>query len=382
MKTSLVGMNREEITAFLDQWGYPRYRGAQLFAAVYRRRMTDFSQITDLPLQMREHLEQVADVGIPRVEKRQISRDGTCKLLLRLSDGNTIEAVSMVYLLDRSRSRMTLCLSSQVGCPVGCPFCATGKSGFVRNLSAGEIVGQALALVNQISQPDNLPAEEVDRLGLNIVFMGMGEPLLNLDQVLEAGRLLHEPEGMNISWRRITISTSGVVPWIKRLVREKLPINLAVSLHAADNRLRDRLVPINRRYPLESLIPACREYAHAGGRRLTFEYVLLPKTNDSPEQANQLADLLAGLPALVNLIPVNPVDHRPAGHERKKVCSESRSNTDAAAFAGILRNRNIAVTVRGGKGGEIAAACGQLRSRAARERKGYGSLGKDRSGSG
>lgn len=314
--------------------------------------------MTDLPLGLRHEMDQAAEVGMPEVLSRQSAGDGTVKLLMRLQDGSTVEAVSMLYRLDRSRDRLTFCLSSQVGCPIGCPFCATGKSGFVRNLTAGEIVGQALVLLEEAAPGIG----DAEKIGVNIVFMGMGEPLLNLEEVLKAGRLLHDPEGMGISWRRITISTSGVVPGIRSLMGEGLPINLAVSLHAADNRLRDRLVPINRRYPLEELIPACREYADAGGRRMTFEYVLLPGINDKLEQACQLAELLAGLPALVNLIPVNP-----AGEEEQSGSNPADAKR-AREFARVLKGKGIGATIREGKGGEIMAACGQLRSREVRER--------------
>lgn len=379
-KTILCGLSREEVSGFLTALGQPRYRGAQVFAAIHRQRAASFSVMTGLPLALRQQLAEVAEVGVPEVVERLTSGDGTTKLLLKLSDGSTVEAVGMVYLPGRSRRRLTLCLSSQVGCPIGCPFCATGRSGFVRSLQAGEIVGQALALLAAIGQP---PAAEDDRkldeLGLNLVFMGMEEPLLNYDQVLKAARIMHDPAGLDISWRRITISTAGIVPGIRRLQEERLPLNLAVSLHAAENRLRDRLVPVNRRYPLEQLIPACRDYAAASGRRLTFEYVLLPGVNDRPEQAHQLGRLLEGMLALVNLIPENPAD--PQGEHtprRQREPAPGRSGA-AARFARILRQYGIGATVRQGRGSEIAAACGQLRSRSHRtgERERDGGLGKD-----
>lgn len=343
-KVEILGKTLGQITEFFREQGLPAYRAKQVYRWIYQKACIDFNLMTDLPLALRSQLKEIVLVNVPEVIKSQFSAsDRTEKLLLRLADGYAVEAVRMEYRLDRARDRVTFCLSSQIGCPVKCPFCATGQMGFVRNLTAAEIVGQALAL---------LLARETDIQGINVVFMGMGEPLLNLEAVKQAINILHEPEGMGISWRRFTISTAGVVPGIYRLAEEKLPLNLAVSLHAVDNKLRNRLVPINRRYPLEELFPACANYARVTGRRVSFEYVLLQGVNDSVVQANKLADHLAGMPALVNLIPVNPTG---------QTGFKAPGGDALQMFKRVLSSRGVTVTVREGKGSAISAACGQLR---------------------
>ena len=343
-KFEILGKTLKEAADFFKAQGFPEYRAKQVYRWIFQKACTDFNLMTDLPLALRSQLEEMITAEVPAVIKSQFSSsDRTEKLLLRLSDGYAVEAVRMEYRLDRARDRVTFCLSSQIGCPIGCPFCATGQTGFVRNLTAAEIVGQALALLQR---------GEADVEGINVVFMGMGEPFLNLEAVKQAVYVLHEPQGMGISWRRFTVSTAGVVPGIYRLAEEKLPVNLAVSLHAADNKLRDRLVPVNRRYPLEELLPACAHYARATGRRVSFEYVLIHGVNDSVVHASKLADLLAGMQVLVNLIPANPTE---------------RSNFKASSaealqmFKRVLSSRGIGVTVRESKGSAISAACGQLR---------------------
>ncbi|NLK51742.1 MAG: 23S rRNA (adenine(2503)-C(2))-methyltransferase RlmN [Syntrophomonadaceae bacterium] len=323
--------------------GEPGYRGKQIYHWIYRRDASSIEEMTDLPGSLRQLLQQKAWVGIPRVIRRQLANDDlTVKLLLEMEDGQRVEAVLMPYSLERSRDRLTFCLSSQVGCPLGCAFCATGQAGFVRNLDAGEIVGQVLALRREVSEPGE---------GINIVFMGMGEPLLNYSEIIKSLNLLHAPEGIKVGYRRITVSTAGVVPGIYRLAKEGLPVNLAVSLHASNNVLRNQLVPLNRRYPLEELLPACREYFTLTRRRVTFEYILLKAVNDSIYHAEELGRLLKGMPVLVNLIPVNPTE---GGFKRP-------SSEQIQLFIRTLRQLGMEVTLREERGGQISAACGQLR---------------------
>jgi len=257
----------------------------------------------------------------------------------------------------RYRHRLTACISSQVGCPVGCPFCATGQSGFSRNLTAGEMVEQVLFFERAARRGGTLrrasAAEPAHQL-TNVVLMGMGEPLLNYEAVLAAIRRLADPRGFGFSPRRVTVSTVGVVPGILRLAEEDLPVRLAVSLHAADDDLRDRLVPMNRRYPLAALMEACRRYVEKTGRRVSFEYALMEGVNDGVEHAEQLVGLLSGLPCHVNLIPLNPTAECPyRGSARPQVL----------AFARALRERGVPVSVRLRRGLDIEAGCGQLRRR-------------------
>ena len=341
-KTRICGKSLDELVTWLKSMHQPGYRGRQIYKWIYQQGAVNFEEMTDLPQVLRQSLQDSAWVGLPTVIRRQTAKDRTVKLLLELEDEQSVEAVLMQYDLDLSRDRLTFCISTQVGCPIGCPFCATGQSGFVRNLDAGEIIGQVLAL-----------QQEADHsvTGMNVVFMGMGEPLLNYTEVLKSIQLLHDPQGMDISYRRITVSTSGVSPRIYELAREGLPINLAVSLHAPNNRLRDELVPINRRYPLETLMPACREYFEMTKRRLTFEYLLLKGINDTKQQAEELVALVKGMPALINLIPANPT----SGEYQKPNAERIR------LFARVLRDQGLEVTIREERGGEISAACGQLR---------------------
>jgi 23S rRNA (adenine2503-C2)-methyltransferase len=350
VKIRLCGQNLIEMEDWIVQLGEPRYRAHQIYQWIYQRGANDFAQMTDLPKHLRALLQETAQVGLPTVIKQQLDpEDLTVKLLLELKDKQSVEAVLMPYSnLDFSRDRLTGCISSQVGCPIGCPFCATGQGGFIRNLEAGEIVGQVIALRQEALKSENTLIE-----GLNIVFMGMGEPLLNYAEVLKSIYLLHDPKGLNISLRRITLSTAGVVPRIYQLAQEELPINLAVSLHAPNNDLRNQLVPLNRRYPLEELIPACRKYFESSKRRVTFEYILLNQVNDTEDLAEELALRLKGLPALVNLIPANPTN----GADQRPSPERIRS------FIRILKIRGLEVTLREGRGGNIAAACGQLRAK-------------------
>lgn len=344
----LLALLPEEIEAYIDSLGEPRYRARQIIAWLHGRAVHDLQQITVLPQSVRERLAQDSFVPVPEIVRRQADPvDGTVKYLLRLTDGETVETVLMRY-----RFGYSLCVSSQVGCRMGCRFCASTIGGLRRNLGASEMVAQL-----QVAQRDlrqglgaDPPFDRVSR----IVVMGMGEPLENLDAVLRFLSLAHLPEGYGIGWRHLTVSTSGLVPAIDRLAQEQMPITLAVSLHAPNDAVRDRLMPINRRYPLDVLIAACRRYQEATGRRLTFEYVLIAGVNDLPEHARELADLLRGLLCHVNLIPLNPVA------ERALVPTSHRAT---ATFAALLRGAGVPATVRRQLGTSIDAACGQLRHR-------------------
>jgi 23S rRNA (adenine2503-C2)-methyltransferase len=305
----------------------------------------------NVPAALRERLARELPFPSVEVGRAQVSDDGlTRKHLLRLADGRLIEAVLMLYdPRSDSRGRATVCVSSQAGCAMGCVFCATGQGGFDRNLTAGEIVAQVVGFARE-------QARTGGRGLTNVVFMGMGEPLANYRAVWRAVETLHDPDGLNMAARHITISTVGVVPGIRRLAEAPLQVGLAVSLHAPDDELRQRLIPTAHRYPLAEIIAACREYTAKTGRRVTFEYCLMDHLNDAPAQARALGDLLHGMRCHVNLIPVNPTAD---GRIRRP----ARSRT--LAFQRALEARGVPCTVRVEKGVEISAACGQLRSRGA-----------------
>ena len=327
---------REELAAE----GFPRYRADQLAAWVYGRGCEDPAAMSDLPAALRQWLRRDWELAALRLERAQRAVDGTIKGTLRAVDGSLVEAV-----LIPERQRMTLCVSTQVGCPLACAFCATGAMGFGRNLRAGEIVDQVCRM-----RPLLPPGTTIS----HVVFMGMGEPLLNLAAVLPAIRWLLEPRGFAFAPRRITVSTAGVVPQIGALL-DAVPVNLAVSLHAAEDALRDELVPLNRRFPLATLLGALRESPHFSRRHpVFFEYTLLAGRNDAPRDARRLASLLRDLPAKVNLIPVNP-------HPQSTAVPPSDDVT--RDFASVLRRRGVMATVRRPRGTEIDAACGQLAAR-------------------
>ena len=334
----LRGLLLPELEALAERLGEKRYRGRQIAHWVYARGADALEEMTDLPQAFRDKLRAEAKIGALRVRRIQESSDGsTTKDLVALEDGQTIECVLMRF----DDGRRTACISTQVGCAMGCAFCATGLSGLSRNLSAAEIVGQALLI----------RAQAGSRLS-NIVFMGMGEPLANYASTVRAARLLAAPYGLGIGMRRLTISTVGLVPQIRRLAQERLQLTLAVSLHAPTDALRGRLVPVNHRYPLSDLMAACREYATVTGRRITFEYVLIESINDGTVEARALGRLLHGVHCHVNLIPLNPVPGIP--YRRPPI-------PRVHAFARILRDARLPVTVRIERGVEIQAACGQLR---------------------
>jgi len=337
---NLVGMDRAELAALVESAGEPAYRTEQIMRWLYERdagsidAMTNLSKAFRAELNSRFRLERLQTV----LEER--SRDGVIKLLLRLHDGYTVESV-----LIPEGKRRTACISSQAGCGIGCAFCATALGGFNRNLSAGEIVDQVAAL-------ERAAGEKVT----NVVFMGMGEPFQNYAQVIKAAKILNDPWGKAIGARHITISTSGVVPAIDRFAGEGLQFVLAVSLHAGTNDVRDRLVPLNRKYPIETLVEACRRYVASTGRRVTFEYVMIDGVNDGPEQAAGVIEHTRGLICHVNLIPLNEVPE--TGLRRSPEGAVAR-------FAEQLRKGGLPVTVRKERGADIQAACGQLRRSAA-----------------
>ncbi len=334
----LRGLLLPELEALAARLGEPKYRGRQIARWLYGHGVDEIEAMTDLPQELRVRLGAVARISVPRLRRTQDAGDGSArKYLVALADDQAVECVLMRF----EDGRRSACLSSQVGCAMGCAFCATGLSGFSRNLAAGEILGQALMIRD----------ESGTRL-TNVVFMGMGEPLANFDAVLRTARVLAAPWGLGIGMRRLTISTVGLVPQIYRLARERLQLTLAVSLHAPTEALRDRIVPANHRYPLAELIPACRAYVRETNRRITFEYVLLDGVNDGPAEARELGRLLRGVHCHVNLIPLNPVVGIP--FHRPEI---ARVRT----FAAIARRAGLPVTVRIERGTEIQAACGQLR---------------------
>ena len=333
----------EELEGLLAALGEPPYRGRQVFKWLLRP-VEDFAQMTDLPKGLRSRLATDFELFIPRVKETETSQDGTKKLALALADGEIIECV-----LIPEEDHFTLCVSSQVGCPMGCRFCLTAQMGFKRQLTPHEILGQVLRAREVLAR------EEVEKPLRNIVFMGMGEPLANYENVLTALKVLLHPKGFNFSKRRVTVSTVGLVPNLKRLGQD-ITVRLAVSLHAAQDELRSRIMPINQRYPLRELISACRAYPLPKGWRITFEYVLLKGLNDSPEDAYRLAKLLKGIPAKVNLIPFNEHPRLPFR------CPEEET---ISRFQEILLKKGYVATVRKSRGRDISAACGQLATKLA-----------------
>lgn len=342
-KLDLKSMSVAEMEAAFAGFGAPPFRARQVFRWMHRRAACDFAEMTDLPGDLRARLSVEADLGCAVVVRRQEDPDdGTVKLLLRLGDGETVETVLLRY-----RFGHTVCISTQAGCRMGCAFCASTVGGLARNLTSGEMVEQVLAAVRELRARSGDPEARVSR----VVLMGIGEPLENYDAVVKFLRLIHEPAGLALSYRHMTVSTCGLAPEVRRLAREGLPITLAVSLHAPNDELRGRLMPVNRRYPLGDLLPACAEYGERTGRRVTFEYALVEGVNDAPELARELARLLRGTLGHVNLIPLNPSGRGLRGSPPERV----------EAFRGALERAGVAVTVRRELGTGIDAACGQLR---------------------
>jgi 23S rRNA (adenine2503-C2)-methyltransferase len=349
---NLVGMTREELTEAVVGLGEAPFRAKQLWHWIYQRGERDFAAMTTLAKDFRAKLAEHFSVARPEVVRDDISSDGTRKWLFRFADGQEVETVHIP-----EEDRGTLCVSSQVGCSLACSFCHTGTQQFVRNLASREIVAQVMAARDALGE---WPSPKSDRMISNIVMMGMGEPLLNFDNVKKALGVVMDSEGIAISRRRITLSTAGVVPLMDRCGSE-IGVNLAVSLHAVSDPLRDVLVPINRRFPLKELLAACRRYPGANNaRRITFEYVMLKGVNDRPEDARALARLLKGVHAKTNLIPFNPWP----GSDY-----ETSSPDAVEAFARILNDAGLAAPVRQPRGRDILAACGQLRTDSQRRRK-------------
>jgi 23S rRNA (adenine2503-C2)-methyltransferase len=332
----IKGLSLEETRQWVETIGLKPYRAAQIRQWIFKGLAASFQEMTNLSRDARRNLERGALLQVLQETEVQESRDGTRKHLFRLHDGNLIESV-----LIPERGHFTLCISSQAGCAMGCRFCLTGKQGLKRNLTPSEIVDQVIQVRRSMADPDRLT---------NLVLMGMGEPLANYDAVTRAIRNIVDLEGMNFSHRKVTLSTSGLVPQIRRL-GEEVTVNLAVSLNAADDRTRDLLMPINRTYPLESLMAACREFPLPHGRRITFEYILIRDVNDRDRDAVRLAKLLSGIKAKINLIPLNPhegLDLSPPTDERVQ------------GFQEILIDRRFTAIIRKSKGRDISAACGQL----------------------
>ncbi len=347
---SITGLTGTQLNEMVRDMGEPAYRAKQLRGWVYKALAAHYQEMTDLPLVFRQELEKSIRLHTLEAARQVAGKDGTIKTLFSLADGQTVEGVLMVSQRESGQRTHTVCVSTQIGCAIGCPFCATGQQGFKRNLTPGEIIDQVLYFARHLK---NRPEDgKTERLA-NIVFMGMGEPLANYEALWQAIRILNSPDGFGTGARNMTISTAGLVPQIKRLSREKLQVGLAVSLHAPDNALRDRLVPVNKKYPLEELIPACREYCRATGRRVSFEYVLFKGINDSIARARGLAQLLQGLNCHVNLIPAN-FTSAPA--------FRPPSAPVTLAFGRELRNARINATLRQPRGQDIGAGCGQLRS--------------------
>ncbi len=357
-RRSLIGLDRAELVAALQDEGLEAFRAKQVWHWLYYRGVTDFAVMSTLAKSAREKLDTLFTIGRPGVVRHQESTDGTQKFLLRMDAGQEVETVHIP-----EAERGTLCVSSQVGCTLTCRFCHTGTQPLVRNLGAGEIVSQIMHARDVLGEWPKLGEKQrqgEDRSLTNIVMMGMGEPLYNYANVAKALRIVMDGDGIAISKRRITLSTSGVVPMIRQCGAE-LGVNLAVSLHATNDELRDHLMPINKKYPIAELLDACRTYPGVNNsRRITFEYVMLKGVNDSPAEARALIALLRNVPAKINLIPFNPWP----GSEY-----EVSSAKAIAAFADILTQAGFPTPIRRPRGEDILAACGQLKSDSERQRK-------------
>jgi 23S rRNA (adenine2503-C2)-methyltransferase len=342
---NLLGKSPDELRAFLESLGEPAYRGAQIYHALYAERRFDFASMTNLPAKLRDRLVREAAIELPRVVRKYCSEDGTIRYVLGLEPAKedrplppaTIETVFMP-----EENRQTICISTQAGCAVDCHFCLTATLGLIRNLTAGEIIGQVLMALEE--------NRETLKPQTNVVLMGQGEPLLNFDPVMSALRILLDPSGVAISPKHVTLSTSGIVPGIERLALEKARPKLAISLNASSNDQRDEIMPINRKYPLETLLEACRRYPLRPWEHLTFEYVLLGGFNDSIDDARRVVKLLANLRAKVNLIPWNPGDLPYAKPDPARI----------EAFRKILADKDVRAFVRYSRGQDVMAACGQL----------------------
>jgi 23S rRNA (adenine2503-C2)-methyltransferase len=350
-KTNIIGLSREELAAKIKDIGLEAFRAKQVWQWVYVKGVTDFTQMTSIAKPQQQKLAEHFVIGRPKIVKDLNSFDNTRKWLLEFEDGNRVETV---FIPEEDRG--ALCVSSQVGCTLSCTFCHTGTMKLVRNLTAADIVGQVMVARDGLNE---WKKTREDCLFTNIVMMGMGEPLYNYDQVAKALKIVMDSEGISISKRKITLSTSGVVPMIERCGKE-LNVNLAISLHATRDDLRDEIVPLNKKYPIKELLDACRNYPGASNaRRITFEYVMLKGVNDTDADARELVRLLKGIPAKVNLIPFNPWPGSPY---------ECSSNNRIHAFAKIVNDAGYSSPVRKTRGQDIYAACGQLKSDSERKK--------------
>jgi 23S rRNA (adenine2503-C2)-methyltransferase len=379
MATDAKSLTHEELAVQFKEWGQPAYRVDQVLHWLYERRASSWDAMSNLPKQLREQLKQAYTLTALEFARKQGSRDTTQKFLWRLADGSFIESVLIPAnpaLYGEASDRHTLCVSTQVGCAYGCRFCASGLEGWKRNLGAEEIVDQVLAIERDAeigravpSAPqsaddpdrrtgDSVPYQSTDRLVNNLVIMGMGEPLANYDNLLKALKILNAPWGGGIGARKITISTSGLVPQIRKLADEPLQFRLAISLHGATDDVRQKIMPVNRKYPLRELTAACEYYQEKKGRMITLEYILISGVNDGLDQAPPLAALAKRLHAKVNLIPYNKVEGLPWERPSEEVQER---------FLAQLESREVTATLRREKGHDIDAACGQLRLRTERE---------------
>ena len=337
---SIYDLSLTDLENYLVDNGLKPFRAKQIFKWLYEKRISSFSEMSDISKELQLQLENDFSIETLKIKDHQISKDGTEKFLFELADGALVESVLMVF-----EYGFSACLSSEVGCNMGCKFCASGLLKKQRDLNASEIVLQALMIQKRLD-------ERNERLG-NIVIMGTGEPFDNYDNVMKALSIINSPYGLEIGSRHISVSTCGVVPGILKFAQDEHQYNLAISLHAPNNELRDTLMPINKAYPLEKLFDALRIYAGSNNRRITFEYLLLKGINDSEKEAKEIKDLLKGLNAYVNLIPYNSV---------KEKDFETSSEENALRFYDLLKKNNVAVTLRQKKGDDIDAACGQLRA--------------------
>jgi len=344
-RVELLGKTEEELRALCVSLGEPAYRGEQIYRALYSERKFSLEQVTNLPAALKERLAECANITLPVVKKRFHSTDGSIRYLFELrpdAEKQTGRRASVEAVFMPNDGRQTLCISTQAGCAVNCQFCLTARLGLIRNLTAGEILAQVLIALEE-NKDALLPQT-------NIVFMGQGEPLLNFEAVLAASNILQDPAGVGIPSKRITISTSGIVPGIERLAQEGVRPKLAISLNASHNEQRNLLMPINRKYPLESLLGACKKYPLRSWEYLMFEYVMLGGVNDSLEDAKRVVKLLSGLKAKINLIPWNPGD-LPYRESTEEAIAE---------FQKLLIERGIATFIRRSRGRDVMAACGQL----------------------
>lgn len=335
-RTDLKGMSIKELESLMEKLKQPSYRAEQIFRWIYKGK-TQIAEMTDLPKKLIKKLSEIAYISSLKTYKKYRSKlDGTVKYIFLTEDKNLIEAVKMEYSFG-----ISVCISSQIGCKMGCAFCASTMDGFVRNLTCAEMIDEVLAIEQDIGK-------KIDR----IVVMGIGEPLLNYEELIKFLEIINAPQGLNISFRKITVSTCGIVPQIQKLADYKIPITLAISLHAPEDDLRSCLMPVNNKYPIMQLLDVCKYYIMKTNRRITFEYALIDGVNDTLYHAQKLANLLHGILCHVNLIPLNPVDG-------KKMIRSNR--TKVKHFESILRKRGISVTIRREMGSDINAACGQLR---------------------